>query len=135
KEDTPVNRLPSWQKMMDLVAEDSETKLTIGQERLELAKSEFSSEEFDEENSTEDDTEEMDTEWLTKLTTKKDGSYESTVNNILLIIKNDPNLRGIGAHNLFNDKLEVKTKLPWSRAGDFWSDVDDASLRHYLEKI
>lgn len=133
KEDTPVNRLPSWQKMMDLVAEDSETKLTIGQERLELAKNEFSSEELDDEEDAE--AEEMDTEWLTKLTTKKDGSYESTVNNILLIIKNDPNLRGIGAHNLFNDKLEVKTKLPWSRAGDFWSDVDDASLRHYLEKI
>lgn len=139
KEDTPVNRLPSWQKMMELVASDDETKLTIGQEKLELAKSEFSSEELDGEEDAEDakdaEAEEMDTEWLTKLTTKKDGSYESSVNNILLIIKNDPNLKGIGAHNLFNDKLEVKTKLPWSRSGDFWSDVDDASLRHYLEKI
>lgn len=130
KPDTPVNKLPSWQKMNDLIKNDAETKKTIGQEHLVAAKSDFAEDTEEAESEVE-----ADLEWMTKLETKKDGTYLNTIDNILLILRNDPLLQGLGAYNEFNDKYEVKRKLPWKRSDIYWTDVDDASLRHYLEKV
>lgn len=127
KEDTPVNKLPSWAKMMELIQNDKNVKITLGSEKLEQAKNEFGSDELSDEP--EDHT------WLSQLTTTKQGLYEETINNMLLILKNDPNLKGLGARNLFSDRNEVQRKLPWTRNGDYWSDIDDAGLRNYIEKI
>lgn len=127
KEDTPVNRLPSWTKMMDLIQADKNVKVTIGSEKLEQAKDEFGD---DLESLTEDDK-----DWLSQLTTNKQGKYEETIDNMLIILKNDPNLKGIGARNLFSDRNEVKRKLPWKRNGEYWTDLDDAGLRHYMERV
>jgi len=127
KDETPVNKLPSWGKMMDLIQNDKRVKVTIGTEKLEQAKGEFG-----------DDVAvltEEDTDWVAELTTTKQGKYEETIDNMLIILRNDPNLKGIGAHNLFNDRNEVKRKLPWLRSGDYWTDIDDAGLRHYMEKV
>lgn len=127
KEETPVNKLPSWLKMMELIQSDKKVKVTLGAERLEQAKSEFG-----------DDIEVLDkkdSDWVTTLTTTKQGKVEETIDNMLIILRHDPNLKGIGARNLFNDRNEVKRKLPWTRNGDFWTDIDDAGLRHYLEKV
>ena len=130
KEDTPINRLPSWQKMIDLVVNDDETKKTIGAERLELAAQEFGDVDLLDDNA------EIDTEWITKLETNKHGAYVETIDNMLIILRNDPNIKNMVAKNLFNQRLEVKIKnTPWQRNGDFWNDTDDAGLRHYIEKV
>jgi len=129
KEDTPVNKLPSWQKMMELIINDEETKKTIGLERLEIAAQEFG-------DVTEAATDEADNDWITKLETDKSGRYTETIDNMLIILRNDPNLKNMVAKNLFNQRIEVKAKsTPWRRSGEFWSDTDDAGLRHYIEKV
>lgn len=127
KEGTPVNKLPSWAKMMELIQNDKDVKVTIGSEKLEQAKEEF--------GDLEDPNEPEDTNWLSQLTTTKQGLYEESINNMLIILKNDPNLKGIGARNLFSDRNEVHRKLPWQRNGEYWSDIDDAGLRNYMERI
>lgn len=129
KDETPVNKLPSWLKMMELIQNDKNVRITIGSEKLEQAKEEFGGDEV------EDSAEPKNVEWLTQLTTTKGGEYEETINNMLIILKNDPNLKGIGARNLFSDRNEVHRKLPWNRNGDYWTDIDDAGLRNYMEKI
>jgi predicted P-loop ATPase len=125
KEDTPVNKLPSWVRMMVFVRTDEEVRQTIGLEKLQDAKDEFSDLGVDE----------ADTAWLKKLKLDGRGHYEWTIDNILIILKNDPNLNGIGRKNKFNYRLEVPDKLPWTRDCDYWTDADESALRHYLENV
>lgn len=125
KEDTPVNRMPSWTKMMEMVGQDENTRVQIGMDKLESAMAEF-----DDDFKAPDDK-----EWLKKMTTTKAGEFEPTVENFLLIIKHDPNLNGIGGHDLFRDRFIVQEKLPWKRSGNTWTDLDDSSIRHYFEKV
>lgn len=134
KDDTPVNKLPSWAKMMDLISSDDDTKTTIGIEHLESAADDFASEVPDE-NTTEAVKDE-DLKWLKKLNAKKNGEYEASIENLVLIMQNDPHVKGAVRHNIFSDRLEVvRKKLPWPRRGDYWNDTDDAGLRYYIEKV
>lgn len=125
KEDTPVNKLPSWGKMMELVSNDPNVRETIGAERIAQAR-----EDFGEGFHTGDDT-----EWMKKLKTNKAGGYEPTIANLKLIIQNDPNLQGIKGRDLFRDRYAVAGDLPWPRSGEFWTDTDDAGLRDYVESV
>lgn len=126
KDGTPVNKLPSWGKMMALVSSDEASRATIGEEKLASAKADFG-----------DDFKEGDTEWLKKLKTNKSGGYEPTMANLKLIIQKDPNLAAIRGRDLFRDRLIVDGKLPWAReaAVDTWTDIDDAGLREYVETV
>jgi predicted P-loop ATPase len=126
--DTSTTNLPSYKAMLELVQNDKETKLTIGTEKLEIAKNEFCDEVIGE----------INTEWLTELTTNKKGEYETTIENVKLILLNDPNLKGKIAYNEFNFKLTALANLPWrkiSRDNNTWEDIDDSGLRNYIEKV
>ena len=125
KEGTPVNKLPSWGKMMELAGSDENIRQTIGEEKLQRAK-----EDFGEEFQTTDDT-----AWLKKLKTNKAGGYEPTIGNLKLILQNDANLRAIKGRDLFRDRCAVSGTLPWQREGDYWTDIDDAGLRDYIESV
>ncbi len=124
KEGTPVNKLPSWNAMMELIQHDGEVKKTLASERRAEAMDEFDDLEDDE---PEDDS------WIEQLSYSKKGDVEPTLNNILLVIKNDSHLKGLGRLNIFNGRYEPKDKLPWIHS-DYWSDTDEAGLRWYLEK-
>ena len=126
KQDTPVNKLPSWAAMMDLARKDENVRAQIGADKLEAAAIDFGEDLKDPDNK----------EWLKKLTTGKGGAYEPTIANLLLILKNDPNLQGIGGLDEFRSRYMVKVKkLPWSRRGAVWTDTDDAGLRNYIEQV
>ncbi len=125
KDGTPVNKLPSWGKMMELVGADENVKLTIGEEKIQKAKAEFGDGFKDSE----------DAEWMKKLKTNKAGGYEPTIANLKLILQNDPNLQAIHGRDLFRDRCTVKGELPWPRDGAMWTDVDDAGLRDYMESV
>ena len=112
--DVATSKLPSWAKMMELAGKDEETRYQIGADKLEAAAEDFGEELKDPENK----------EWLKKLTTTKTGAYEATIANLKLIIKNDPNLRGIGGRDLFRNRYNVTQKLPWQRTGQTWTDLD-----------
>lgn len=124
--DTPITKYPSYIEMVNFIKKDTKTKIQIGEERVESAKSEFS--EF------EDDT---DSSWMALLETNKQGGFESTINNIKLILTHDPNLKGKTGLNVFDSKISVLGDLPWRKIEDnnTWCDGDDSGLRHYLEHV
>ncbi|MFH5834564.1 VapE domain-containing protein [Proteiniclasticum sp. C24MP] len=133
KPDTPVAKLPSFTKMSEFASEDDTVKKTIGEERLREAL-----DDFDLDDSGEDDPEEaveLDTEWMEKLEMVKDR-YKSTINNVAVILANDPILKGKLKYNAFAGRSIIAGALPWNkdRKERDWTDSDDSGLRHYMEK-
>lgn len=128
---TPTIKLPSYTAMMDFSREDEAVKVTLGEERLSIVKEDFNEIE---------DVAEIDTEWLKLLEVDKKGNYRSTIGNIVLILENDPYLKGKIALNEFSHRTMIRGTLPWHKLknkaeGDPWKDSDDAALRHYIEKV
>lgn len=122
KEGTPVNRLPSYKAMVEEALKDKQVKLILGKEQLNLA-----AEDFDEEKM----------EWLAELTRDQKGNIVSSAPNVILILENDPALQDRIAMNDFVHRVVIKGDLPWRSVerGEYWSDMDDASLRNYLYSI
>lgn len=126
KPDTPANRLPSFTRMSEFASSDKKVMQTLGKERMEKAHEDFDMVESDDE---------LDTEWLKELTYTEQGKLKSTIKNFLLIIENEPLLKGKIAYNQFSNRAMVLGKLPW-RKDDVkadWSDTDDAGLREFIE--
>src|ERR1017187_9749948 len=126
KEDTAFNHLPSFLAMSDFAYSDSEVKSKLLIEKIETAKGDFNEE-----------TEEEGEDWLVKLeTNKKNGNVLNTINNILIILENDPYFKGKISFDDF-EKCEVATgDLPWREVRHMnrrLIDNDDSNIRHYLE--
>jgi len=120
---TPVQRLPSYNKMSDLALDDKNVRQNLAEHSLkELA------EEFDEG---------VDTDWLEKLKLSSKGKIEPTIDNALVIIRNDPQLKDAYYYDEFRDRPVVCGDLPWmpfeKRTTHVWSDTDDAGMRNFLE--
>lgn len=118
------SKLPSFKAMEEFAAKDSKVIAQIGKDRLEDANEEFEVVE-DEEN------------WMSKLIINDNGTLKSTSDNFLLIISNDPNLKGKMGYNEFSNRICVLGQLPWRKKGDFsdWCDSDDSSLRIYISRV
>lgn len=129
--ETPVNKLPSYQKMCEFVQSDETCKELIVTERMEEAKAAFPEDTLPEEEPT--------SKWASNLSLTKSGSIEVTIDNLVLILENDPNLKGSMAMNLFTNKMCIVGDLPWRKCSDplngtSWTDADDAAIRRYVEK-
>ncbi len=123
KEGTPVNRMPSFLAVSDLASSDEAVKVTLGTERLNEAMEDFS-----------DTDEEMDTEWLKELDYDKKGVLRNTIDNAVIILENDPRIKGKLIYNEFSNRATVIAKLPWNDDKNRdWNDEDDAGVRHFLE--
>lgn len=124
---TPISKYPSWAKMIELCGSDSSTVQEIGEERLQEALEDYK-----------DDFDAVDTSWLGQMETDKKGTYKPTTDNIVIILENDPRLKGrIGGVDLFNQKPVKFGDLPWAKldkSNPTWTDDDDAGLRYLLEK-
>jgi len=118
--DMTTSKLPSYNAMMDFAQRDEETGLTVARERSERAKDDFH----------ESDEDESDDRWKGKLERNKKG-FEASLQNVLLIMQKDPNLKGI-MFNQLADNLEIKGGVPWKTTSRFWRDADDAQLEAYL---
>lgn len=128
KEGTPVVRLPSNLAMTEFAANDENVKYQMGIERLKEAGEDFDVVEV----------EQTGNRWLSKLERHhRSGIILSTRNNALLVLENDPNLKGKIAFNEFSHRPVILGDLPWenAEAGDLWSDNDEAALFHYLESV
>lgn len=121
---TPINRLPSYASMSDLAIEDANVRKNLAETRLREVAAEFDEDE--------------DTDWLQQLSMTAKGKIESTIDNALLIMLNDPELRGRYHYDEFRERPVVNGDLPWqpynARVSDGWVDSDDAGLRRHLEK-
>lgn len=128
-EDTPIHKRASYEAMCQLATKDQATVKTLGEERMSKVAQDFG--DFD-------DVEPESTEWLKDMDVDKKGNYLSTAHNILLILENDPNLKGKLALNLFDNREEALGDLPWRKVDPrnrALKNEDDAGLRVYLERV
>lgn len=113
-ESTPPSKLPSFINMCEFAIQDDEVKAQFTKERMEQATIDF----------TEDN-------WQTALELDKQGKIKDTLDNIVLIIRNDSELESI-AFNKHRDGIDARDGLPWEQMKDGWNDSDNAALKVYL---
>lgn len=126
---TPNNRLPSYKAMCEFAVSDPLVSALMAQERHDQAVRDFEGVEA---------TNDADAvNWMQKLQSNpQTGAIKSTIDNVIIILDNDPMLKGKFALNEFSGRGEVLGKLPWSKDGTrrLWSDTDSNGLYWYLEK-
>ncbi|EIR6828323.1 VapE domain-containing protein [Listeria innocua] len=113
-ESTPPSKLPSFINMCEFAIQDDEVKAQFMKERMEQATIDF----------TEDN-------WQTALELDKQGKIKDTLDNIVLIIRNDSELESI-AFNKHRDGIDARDGLPWEQMKGGWNDSDNAALKVYL---
>jgi predicted P-loop ATPase len=126
KEDTPINKRPSFVAMSEFARRDQLVNLDLVKQQTGRAMQAFAGE-----------LEQGDADgWLKTLETDKRNKIVGTSDNIKLILQNDPNLKGKFALNEFSSRAVVRGAVPWNdQQGDRWhEDRDDAGLRWYIEK-
>lgn len=129
KADTPNNRLPSYQAMCAFAVADVGVAALMAKERHDAAVADFEGVEATNDSAP--------VNWMIKLQVNpQTGAIKSTIDNILIILDNDPMLKGKFALNQFAGRGEVLGALPWSADGArrLWSDTDSNGLYWYLEK-
>lgn len=148
--DTPINKLPSFQRMQTFAAADDGVKATLAHERQQTAAERFGDlvggeDTAEGENATESGTEaetsdnENDDGWTAKLAlNSKTGEAEALIENAYLILKHDPPLKGKLRYNRFRQEIVAVGDLPWKKLDRRttergWTDHDDSELRRYLE--
>lgn len=125
KENTPVNRLPSYLKMLDVIGDDDSVKVELGKERIREVEDDF-------------DFKEDKLYWLKKLTYDKKGNIENTIDNAVKILKNDERVKGKLVYDEFSNRAIVRGRVPWKKdvkkeSERDWTDTDDSGVRHFLE--
>lgn len=136
KIDTPVTQLPSFKAMCEFALQDTKVAKLINTERYERAQGEFVCA-----GST--NTDNCNLDWLSKLKcSSRTGQPLKTIDNVLIILENDPHFNGRFYHDEFSNRAVVMAPLPWESLSHntpyrerAWADEDDAGLRHYLEKV
>ncbi|HAE91400.1 MAG TPA: hypothetical protein DCG60_01960, partial [Tissierella sp.] len=106
KEGTPVNRMPSFTAMSEFASSDDNVKLTLGSERLNEAMDDFDLEDIEDV--------EIDTEWLKSLDYDNKGNLRNTIDNAVIILENDPRIRGKMIYDEFSNRAKIVGRLPWS---------------------
>ena len=131
KPDTPANKLPSFTAMCQLAVQDERVANLMNQERYQRAQEAFS-DGFGETLAPDN------AEWMKSLQMNPEtGRPLKTIDNVLIILENDPMLKGRFAFEEFSNRVILTGVLPWdgeTKPRD-WSDMHDAGLRHYLEKV
>jgi len=122
EETTPPSKRPSYKAMQEFAVADVFVKRQLMTESMTAALKEFGPE---------------DDSWAGRLEYKKDGTLKATIDNIRLIMEHDPQICGTVGHNEFAHRNELLKDLPWRdmSKGSYWTDADDAALRHYLERV
>lgn len=120
-----ITRKPSYEAMQEFASQDHNVKLLMSRERTAAAADDFGDVELPEDYSD---------EWKAGLEYSKSGKLQCTIGNIILILENDPALKGHIAHDLFAGSDEVIGGLPWNKQAKEWTDNDDANLRVWLER-
>ncbi|MDF2513715.1 MAG: virulence-associated protein [Herbinix sp.] len=139
KPDTPVTNLQSFKSMCEFAMDDQEVAKIVSIERYERAQEEFTGASFNQDNNIED---KPDMDWLGRLKcSSQTGLPNKTIDNVLIILDNDPKLKDRFYHDEFGNRAVIVAPMPWENivAKGYrqrpWKDEDDAGLRHYIEKV
>ena len=139
---TPVNRLPSYEAMTELIEDDQPTRLENARTQMNIVGEVFNelpagTTTTPSMNHTDTQTagKEPSNDWIAELNTKKDGSFADTLHNWILIFTHDPRLNHI-SYNEHAERLEVQDpgELPWRQLKPGWTENDDAQLRAYISR-
>lgn len=135
---TPVAKLPSWIAMKEWVMAKTDVRKDLLKERQQKAIAEFSVVDDKNEEILEGEIVEDDDNWKDSIQYSADGMKAlSTLSNIILILRNDKELKFKIFKDIFASRILVRDGVPWDRKFEtpdrIWSDTDDAGLRWYLE--
>ena len=109
----------SYNAMAECAAADERVKLRIFEEKRQAA-----AEDFDEADPD---------AWKKQLQyEKKSMELKNNLHNLMLILENDENLKGI-VFNQLADGIEIRGNVPWPHPAKFWRDADDAQLICYVD--
>lgn len=125
KDDTPINRLPSYKAMQTKAQNDEQVKKQLINDKMSNVMDDF------------DVIETANDEWDETLEITSKGNFKASIPNIEIILRNDPNLKGKIAFNEFTKQIECLGKTPWNKESRHrqWQDGDDSALRSYIEKV
>lgn len=128
--ETPVNKRPSYLAMCEFVSKDTLVKKQIGEDKLRKAKNAF--EDVDVDDSSDDVT-----DWIKKMDVDTKGNFSNTLNNISLILDNDPVFKNNLTYDEFEQIAFFKRKLPWRKIDQNASvtENDLANIENYIEKV
>ncbi len=132
KEGTPNNKLPSYMLMSQMAAADPKVAALLAKEKFEQAQKAFN---LQGNGTGEASGQELDLDWLNCLTHDGKGKIAKTINNAVLILENDPLLKGKIVTDEFAGCGLVTGKVPWSieTGRRRWRDSDDAGYYNYME--
>ena len=137
---TPVAKLPSWLAMKEWVMAKTDVRKDLLKERQQKAIAEFSI--INDENTEvlEGEIVEDDDNWKDNIQYSTDGMKAlSTLANIILILRNDKELKFKIFKDIFSSRILVRDGVPWDKKFEtpdrIWNDTDDAGLRWYLESF
>ena len=124
--DTPVTSMPSYKAMAKMAAEDKKVSAQIVSDRMEEAAGDFAIE-IDANGS----------DWKETLKVTEKGALAQTIENAVIILRNDPGLKDCIAYNEMEHSIVTQKSLPWRavKGQSQWVDNDDAALRFYLERV
>lgn len=124
--DKPTSQRPSYKAMAQLAADDEKVKAQLVADRTAEAAADFGEEAAEPEN----------TDWTRKLKITEKGALAQTIENVVIILENDPKLTGCLAYNEMEHNIVTLSSTPWNKAKGprQWVDADDAALRYYLER-
>ena len=129
KEGTPPVKLPSYAAMTRLALDDTAVSGRMAREKVEAAREAFAAAEGAEPAPGED------LEWMPRLATDGNGNYKKTINNMIIILQNDPRLKGRIVTDEFANRGLVLGEMPWNpqEGKRWWTDNDDSGALWYLE--
>lgn len=133
KPDTPVANLPSFKRMCEFASGQPAVAELMARERYEAAVQSFSNAPAGQEQA--------DASWVLKLQVHpKTGEPLNTIQNVQVILENDPRLKGRIYHDGMSGRPAAISPLPWEPAGQAcgvrqWKDADDSGLRGYMESM
>lgn len=134
KPDTPAGNLPSFKKMCEFASGIPAIAEMMAKERYEAAVQSFS-------NAPPMGQGQEDASWVLKLQAHpKSGEPLNTIQNVQVILENDPRLKGRIYHDEMAGRPMAVSPLPWEAYGQVsgvrqWTDADDSGLRGYLEAV
>ena len=120
KDETDSEKSASFKAMTDFAMQDGRVKEQTLTDKEKAVYEEFS---------VIDDND--DTSWHKYLSVNKHGDVENSIQNLTIILQNDPKLKGI-VFNELSDCIEINGDVPWQHPSKYWRDADDAQLLTYL---
>ena len=127
---TPINRLPSYHKMLDFAMAVPAIKSAVWREQDQRTRQDFQPPESSQEG---------DPEWMGRLERDQTGKIVSSGYNAMTALEYDPLLAGRIYKDSFSGAIYGRPPLPWAHrneAGEdfFWTEDDMSCLQIYIAR-